>query len=206
MDNRHNTILALLSVAIVSSGITYATLSPEQNSEIADPGLITGHVTATLKDGDGNIVAYRQTDNKIVNRGLDMLANQLFGNGSTTATLANNGGTIKAMALGEGSDGVTVNDGDTDLISRVNLGSCNNRTATFSESTAVTGTDRVSMIANVTFQGSAGCNAGIDEAGLFSNIDGAKSGDMFARQAFSAVTVGTADSLTLNWDILFTRG
>lgn len=196
--------MALMGVAILSSGLTYAMIEPTESPNTTDSeSFAMGHVTATLRDADGNIKAYRQTDNLIVNTGFDMLAVQIFGNatgtGSTITGIGgfNNGGTVKAMAIGTGNAAAAATQVDLQTYDS----GCANKTATFAESTTTTGTDKINMETSVTFQGTAGCDINVNEAGLFSNVDGKKSGDMFARQQFTQVAVGANDSLTLNWDV-----
>lgn len=211
MNNRTTTIMALMGIAILSSGLTYAISQPQTTATLVqETPMILGHVTAILTDSDGNIKAYRQTDNRIVDVGLDVLANQLFGNGSTTTTLAETAGTVKAMAIGTGGDTTTTAFTDTDITSQATITGCANKTGAANDSlfnegtTGPDSTSVVNMVANVTFQGSAGCNGSIREAGLFTDITGTQDGVMFARQVFTDVSVGSSDSLTLNWDILFT--
>ena len=91
MDNKTTSLMALMGIAILSSGLTYAMTQPTESPNPMDSeGVIYGHLTATLRDGDGNIQAYRQTDNLIVDSGFNIMAIQVFGNSSTLSALPSN--------------------------------------------------------------------------------------------------------------------
>ncbi|TLX93781.1 MAG: hypothetical protein E6K91_08195 [Thaumarchaeota archaeon] len=109
-------------------------------------------------------------------------------------------GVFTAVAVGIGTGGPTVQDNDvgtqkghkvlatTDIVSTLTHGNVK-LTATFNPG----------KITNSTTQA-------ITEAGLFDNTSsnlGANgtSVNMFARQTFSAINVGTADTLTVTWTI-----
>ncbi|HSB84169.1 MAG TPA: hypothetical protein VLD64_06770, partial [Nitrosarchaeum sp.] len=80
-----------IAVAIAVGVIGVNAIS-ESNSEIpslSSSGLnILGHATFTVTDSDGNIKAYRQTDNAIITNGKDCVARFLFNN--ATAEPSNN--------------------------------------------------------------------------------------------------------------------
>jgi len=146
------------------------------------------HLTATLFDEDGYVKAYRQTDNRIVDVGLDVIADLVFGTSLTSSPSV-----IDVMAVGV--SGTSSAAAQTDLIDRTGLGSCVNATVGFIQ--GATGAGLVNVTDTVSFLGSAGCNAGIQEAGLFD----AQSGNLFARQSFSVINVGGSDQLDITWSI-----
>jgi len=189
MKTQNTYTILVIAVAAVSSGLTFQAIGIEDAPAVtADQSGINGHITATLYDEDGNVKAYRQTDNRIVDRGLDVLADLVFG-----TTLTTTPSVIDIMAVGVSGTASAV--GQTDLLDRTGLGTCANATVTFIE--GATGTSLVNVTDTVSFLGSAGCNAGIQEAGLFD----ANNGNMFARQSFAVINVGSSDQLDITWSV-----
>lgn len=199
-------IMAIVGVAVIASVFTL-NFSSETDAMPGpkDSSFVMGHVTAWVFDQDGNVKAYRQTDNAIVNTGLDIIANQVFGNGTiangTAAgpAYATSGGTAKALALGTGGDG-TPQAGQDDLTTY--LTGCNNQTTSWIGGAGDVSTNVV-LISNTTFSGTDGCAGQINEVGIFTDVSGTQNGRLFAIQEFGAVTVGSDDTLTINWDITF---
>ncbi len=188
--------ILVIAVAAISSGLTFQAIGMEEDAPTgtADESGIYGHITATLYDEDGNVKAYRQTDNRIVDEGLDLLADRVFGT-SLAPTAAS---VVNTMAVGTGGGASAV--GQTDLTSRAGLGgACTNATAiVWSEGNA--GTSLVNVTATESFLGSGGCDGAINEAALF-DAAGGSSGNMFARQSFGLITVGGSDQLDITWSI-----
>ncbi len=182
--------ILVIAVAAVSSGLTFQAIGVGEDAPAgtADESGIYGHITATLYDEDGNVKAYRQTDNRIVDRGLDVLADLVFGTSLTTTPSV-----IDIMAVGVSGTASAV--GQTDLLDRTGLSGCTNATLTWSE--GATGPSLVNVTETASFLGNAGCNAGIQEAGLFD----ANNGNMFARQSFSVINVGSSDQLDITWSV-----
>lgn len=190
MKTQNTYAILIVAIAAVSSGLTLQAIGVGEDAPAgtADESGIYGHLTATLYDEDGNVKAYRQTDNRIVDTGLDVLADLVFG-----TTLTTTPSVIDIMAIGV--SGTASAAAQTDLLDRTGLGTCTNATVAFLE--GATGAGLVNVTDTVSFQGSLGCNAGIQEAGLFD----ANNGNMFARQSFGVITVGGSDQLDITWSI-----
>jgi len=182
--------ILVIAVAAISSGLTFQAIGMEEDAPTgtADESGIYGHITATLYDEDGNVKAYRQTDNRIVDTGLDVLSDLVFGTTITTTPSV-----IDIMAVGV--SGTVSAAAQTDLLDRTGLSGCTNATVNFGP--GATGAGFVNVTDTVSFLGSLGCNAGIQEAGLFD----ANNGNMFARQSFGVINVGGSDSLDITWSI-----
>lgn len=222
-------IAALLGVAILSAGITFAIAqtgtSPDLSTPIMKAGpLVNGHITVKLYDQNGNLKAYRESDNLITNFGLEAIIMQTFGNWTANPTSLDTGqnnfnltsssnaraGAVKSMAIGIGGETAAAS-GQRELVDRTGLGSCANATAAFKLSNGGANQDPntaklLVIVTNATFLGSASCNVNsVDEVGLFTRTPtgGTGTGIMFARQTFSAVNIGANDQLTINWDIQF---
>jgi len=169
MKTQNTYAILIVAVAAVSSGLTFQAIGIVEDAPAgtADESGIYGHLTATLYDEDGNVKAYRQTDNRIVDTGLDLLADLVFG----TTLAPNVASVVDIMAIGESATISAAT--QTDLLDRTNLSGCANATVTFIQ--GATGAGLVNVTDTRSFLGSAGCNAGIQEAGLFD----ANNGNMF---------------------------
>ena len=164
-----------------------------------DGGSITGHIEIIHTDQDGNIRAYMQTDNAIVNEGRNCTAAALFG--ANTGCTDTTPGPYNVIGLGNGTalsgstsqlllNGETTGDG---------LGRATGTLGTFTNATADSA-PAVQRISNVfTYVGSQTSNP-INQAGLFNTTSGTPS--TFALKNFpSTVNMNNGDQLTVNWDI-----
>jgi hypothetical protein len=194
--------------------------------------LLTGNVKVIQYDEDGNIVAYRQTDNHIVKEGMEIIMAQVFRDINTTINYPNPTvglpRPVEFMQIGTGGEYRLLHN-NTDIFSPI--AGCVRQTTTISNTTAQGAhkypgacTDAVGNLCsaqmNVTavssFLGSASCNVNsIDEAGIFDNststtvgMDGGGAGNgggyMFARNTFGSVNLGALDTLQLQWEFTFT--
>lgn len=83
--------VAFMGVAVaIAMGVVGVQAISDSNSEIptlSSSGLnILGHATFTVTDSEGNIKAYRQTDNAIITTGKDCVARFLFNNATAEPT------------------------------------------------------------------------------------------------------------------------
>ena len=185
--------------AIVSIGGAYALVQSNQPaSEMHADGMKTmGHVALVVYGPDGAIKAYRQTDNLVVSNGDNATVNQMFGVSRTTTGTV---GTFKAVAVGTGTSGPFTT--DTALGTQVG----HKVIATTSIATATRG--NVVLTANF----AAGkitnsSNQNISEAGIFDNSaanPNSNSTNMFARQTFSSISIGSSDTLQITWTVNIT--
>ncbi|MGI0101448.1 MAG: hypothetical protein ACREA7_02510 [Nitrosotalea sp.] len=199
MKTSHKQIALMMGlIAIASMGSAYALMQETQpTTRIQSEGVKPlGHLQLTLYGPDGSIQAYRQTDNLVVNNGANVTANAIFG---TTLTTTNGAlsGAFKNIAVGTGASGPT--SADTALGTQKGhkiLGTVSNYAQRGSASIA--GTFAAGKITNSTTQA-------ITEAGLFDGTNlSLNSTNMFARQTFSAINVGSADSLQITWVVNIT--
>lgn len=193
-------IAVLIGIAaIVSIGGAYALVQSNQPaSEMHADGMKTmGHVALVVYGPDGAIKAYRQTDNLVVSNGDNATVNQMFGVSRTTTGTV---GTFKAVAVGTGTSGPFTT--DTALGTQVG----HKVIATTSISTATRG--NVVLTANF----AAGkitnsTNQAITEAGIFDNSaanPNSNSTNMFARQTFNSISIGSSDTLQITWTVNIT--
>ena len=189
-------------VAVASGGFftlveqdTQATLSATSES-----GQIMGHITLVLTDEDGNIKAYRQTDNVVHDDGFNQIIDDAFGSSACAACQATTTN-FNFIQIGTGTPGAT----STNVLGIPAPAGC----ARFAN-TAVSVTDSFLVTISSSFGGSAStadvanvaCEGlAVTEAGLFNNLT---VGEMFAAQGFAAINIAsTTDVLTVTWELTF---
>lgn len=190
------TVLTLVAAAMAVIGGTLAVnglsatplLIGESATKTLENGMpIMGHVTVVVTDPNGNIKAYRQMDNIVVNVGETCTGARMFG---TTATQCANLGLFNYIGIGTNSAAEDAT--HTGLQTETNTRQ-QDLTNTLTNSTGPGATS--SLSGTFAFTGSAG----IQESGLF---DASTGGHMFARKLISpAVNVISGDSLTVTWTI-----
>ena len=180
------------------------------NTVLADTsertGVALGHIELVLRDSDGNIKQYVQTDNIVTLEGLDCLVDSLFG--STGTGTCSSALDFDVVAIGTGAAGGT---GATALTGALGAGCI---AGVDPGVVADTGGLTQAIQVEVVFGGggqaagdvnNAACEAIITEAGVFNTGNPTTTTDnMFATQGFGAITIGSTDTLTVTWDIDFT--
>ena len=218
-----NATYALFGVtfALVASGLVGSNLLSAQPSGLvaqdttpsSDGMKITGHVTTFATDANGQIKAYRQTDNLVVNVGKDCVTRLLFGGapgtgrGLGTGTSTCIGGLNSpwtVIAVGNRSATVTPATTDHRLVNEPNgtNNGLNRQLGTVSYTNA-TGSASSSTVIQTTFGPLSGLSAGgtqVTESGLFNSTTITASG-LFAHQAISSIALNNGDSLTIKWTI-----
>ena len=194
--------LLMIALVAISVGTTYAITQSDDvvntASSLAQGSntQMLGHLEVIVRDSDGNIKDYRQSDNAIVRHGMAILASQTFAGLNYSQT-----GQVKAMQIGSGGETAPV---DTDVGLNTLIGGCGRQAVSFTNETAQTVPTDLAQIAvnsTVTFLGTNCADGSIDEAAVFNDLSG---GLMFARNTFSAVNLLSSDSLQLDWDFVFT--
>lgn len=219
-----NTTYSLFGVtlALVAAGVLGSNLLTAQTSGIvaqdvssSNAGMnMIGHVTTIVTDANGNIKAYRQTDNAVVQDGKDCVTKLVFG-GSGTRGAAGTGDCTGAItqpfnviAVGNGTAAVSPLATDYRLAKEAGGGTTGLQrqtgTITYTNSSANAGGSSIALI-QATFGPLSGQRAGgtqVTESGLFnSTTDNSTSGGMFAHQGISSITLNNGDSLTIKWTI-----
>lgn len=185
----------MVGAIALTIGAVYAfvpTNVPIQGLQIQGPKAL-GHIELVLTDENGNIKAYRQTDNLVVNKGVYMTSDKLFGTslvGGATSAAFNN------VGIGTGTTSAT--SGDTNVQTQLS----NRKTGAV---TSVTGSSTGAQIQAFFGAGKLKNGSGttaVTEAGLFDTfVNG--TGNLYARQTFTAINAGSSDSLTVTWSITF---
>ena len=232
----------LMAILVIASiGGTFAVVqgfdlvNNNSQTQLSTGGaMLTGNVKVIQYDENGNIIAYRQTDNHIVKEGMEVIMAQVFGGINTTTNYPGSATLglphpIRFMQIGTGGEWRLLHN-DTNIGNAI--GTCSRQLATITNTTLQGAhkypgacTDAVGNLCsaqmNVTaianFLGSAGCNVNsIDEAGIYDNATTAALGQrdgggpstndgyMMARNTFGSVNLGALDTLQLQWEFTFT--
>ena len=200
MKPQQAAMFAIVAVAAGIGGIFSGfSVSADDSEAFSESGLMLGHITLIVTDENGNIKDYVQTDNLVVDEGIDTMGDLVF----PDIDLNGNGTDGKFDWIGIGTGGATVaaagDDGEQTVIS-----TCNRvQDATVTGTSAVSG--EITVTVDASFSGSS-CAGAIDEAILANSGTGAaaNAGETLARQVFSDVNVGSSDTLTVSWEITLT--
>lgn len=210
----------------VSVGTTYAITQGIVDQPNGPSGaLMTANVKITQYDGDGNIIAYRQTGNHIVDTGMDLIIRQVFADINATTGVWDNTpaglkGVVRYMEIGTGGENKLLHN-DTDIA--LAIAGCARQDALFInvsshrapnssgmiddcftvDPTGLSCKSRINVTATATFSGMSCSGAlDIDEAGIF-NDPTTGTGEMFARNTFGGVVLNPPDTLALDWEFTF---
>lgn len=204
--------IALMAIVAVGAGLVGYTFSTSEQvspaTSLASSALMTGHLMLEVLDENGNVKAYRQTDNVITRVGEDCASKALF-----APTSYNTGGEglgsckgavtqpFSFIALGNGT--TTETNSDTDLVTEHTITGLTTAAGavTFTNSTGGAGTSTGAAIISITKQfTNSGSSTSVSEAGLF-NDTAVNTNAMFARKTFTPVTLNNGDALTVTWSI-----
>ena len=203
-----NVALLMGLAAIASVSTVYALMqdASSQNGVQAEHGKFLGHVTLALYGPDGNIKAYRQTDNLVTSTGDNATALKMFFGTNAgrklpgcTGCTATQVGTFQFVGVGDNN--AAVDQTQTALSHQIS----SKKLAAGAVGSVTNGTGgRGTAQIQVTFPANRLTNssaASIVEAGLFDAYLNNTATNMFARQIFSAISVNTADTLQITWTI-----
>lgn len=188
--------MVFVAVMVGTVGGAYGFIQDAQITDSQTDAInISGHVEFEVRDADGNITAYRQSDNLIVDIGIDSMGDLMFPDINLNGLADNK---FSYIEIGTGTTAVTA----TDTIVEGPIASCARE-----QDTAVTGVSGVSgeitVTIDATFLGSANCaDAAVNQAVLSNALTG---GNILAKKIFAApVNVGATDSLKVTWTITIT--
>ena len=190
-----NVALMFLGIVAISTGGAFAVMQNTQAPTVQpESSSVLGHIQFVLTDADGNVKAYRQTDNLVVTEGRNTIADLAFPNINANGNATDN--KFKYIGIGTGSTAAAAGDvGEQTLI-----GGC---TRILDATVTSPGTGQAQV--DATFSG-ASCAATVTESVLSNSGTGsaANAGEILARQVFTGIAVGASDSLTVTWTITFT--
>ena len=224
MNSKSTTIVLVAAMAVLSGalGMSMTGTFSDQKIGVSNvaTGLMTGHLEIEARNADGELFAYRQTDNEVVDDGEQCILKMLFaskngaigrgeyqstGMGACTGSLTGAwdvisiGTTATSAAdvnvkLGNDTSGILAN--YTDGVEGLERGVAT--TKTWSNGT---GTDKTQIVMSKTFTNLSANTHTIAESGLFNSTTVAGSG-MLAHKAFTGVALATSDSITITWTFI----
>ena len=170
-------------------------------------GLMMGHLTVEAHDEGGDLIAYRQTDNEVVDDGEQCILKMLFattdstaGRGGYTGTSACTGaltGAWDVISIGTGTTAAA--DTQVLLVNETSTSKGLERgTATTKTWTNGTGATTTKLVLSKTFTSDSPRAHTIAESGLF-NSTSVDANGMLARQVFTGVALSDGDSITITW-------
>ena len=171
-------------------------------------GLMMGHLTVEAHDEMGELIAYRQSDNEVVDDGEQCILKMLFatsgqtqaGRGEYTSTGACTGALTNAWdTIAIGTDTTAVDDGHVLLLNETSSSSGLERgIATTKTWTNGSGSTATKIVLSKTFTNDSPRAHTIAESGLFNSTTNDANG-MLARQTFTGVALSNGDSITITW-------
>jgi len=221
----------MVAIVAISAGSTYVLTENFVDHDTTKGALLTANVVVTHYDGEGNILALRQTGNHIVAMGMEQIMRQLFDDVNKTANNAAPGpgawdtvptgtdGQVKFMEIGTGGERRLL---FNNTIVEFPIAGCARENAAFTNVTShfagqgdpgncvLTAMEdlcraRMNVTAMASFSGMT-CASGaldIDEAGMFNQL-ATPGGEMFSRNTFGGVVLQAPDTLALDWEFTFT--
>lgn len=176
-------------------GISATSFGLAQPASITSYAPTMGHVTLALYDADGNIKAYRQTDNTIVNEGDNCMSSLVF-DLTSGASCSKPTQKFDIMAIGTGGGACGAQPAQTTVGLTTEISTPARGNATTAVLTAATGTNPASVQLQKAFAFTSTLT--VDEAGVF-NSQSTTTDDMISNQCFADINVLSGDSLTVTW-------
>jgi len=218
--NPKSTIIVLVAALAVLSGAMGMSMTGAFSDQgimtastgNAATGMLIGHVAIEGRHADGELFAYRQLDNAVVDDGEQCILKMLFSNGTsgtgrgataTTGTGACTGaltGAWDVIAIGTCTscqDGETFAPNDLDVVLKTESTSNGGQRQIATVKTWTNGTFP-QVVMSKTFTAEGGNIGAVTESGLFNSTTSNKNG-MLARNTFAPVTINTGDSITITW-------
>ncbi len=211
-----STITALVAALAVTSGGLGLSLTGvfEENNVTTTSntvnGLMMGHLVVEAHNEAGELVAYRQSDNEVVDDGEQCILKMLFGTtGSGQAGRGEYTSTGQGACTGSltgawdniaiGTDTTSAADTQVVLGNETSSSSGLERSkATTKTWTNGTGSTTTKIVLSNTFTNDSPRAHTIAESGLFNSTTNDANG-MLARQTFTGVALSNGDSITITW-------
>ena len=180
--------------ALVLGMVAGSTSLTTMSVSTQEPMRMSGHAIITLADSDGNIKAYRQTDNVVTLVGQNCAADEIFGTTLGDLCPTTGSGAFIFIGIGTGLGG-GVSDGDTtlghEILSRTG--------ALDSQSAATTTTGAIKVIKGTFVLGTAST---VDEVALFDSTSTTGNNNMFSHLEISPVISGGLDDIiTITYEV-----
>ena len=217
MNSKSTIIVLVAALAVLSGAMGMSMTGAFSDQEIMTAstknvaiGLMTGHLEIEARNADGELFAYRQTDNEVVDDGEQCILKLLFAtSGQTEAgrgeyTSTGDGACTGALThawdvIGIGTTTTSADDKNVKLGNETSTSDGLLRgVATTKTWSNGTGTSATQIVLSKTFTNESPRAHAIAESGLFNSTTIDTPG-MLAHKAFSAVTLANGDSITITW-------
>lgn len=185
-------VIALTTGIVLAQGMVLPKDAVQSTSIATATYPVLGHITLVVKDVNGNIKNYMQTDNTVTQVGEDCIVKRVMTTTGSTLSQCASSGAFTAIAIGTGTAAAA--DSQTAL---QGTESSRSGVSSFSITAAGSGAGAHAVISKQF----TGITATIAESGVFDN--NSTGGNMLARQTFTGVPLASSDSLTVNWDLKF---
>jgi len=190
--NRTTSTLLLGAIIAVGFGIYgVSEMSDTLSPAPSDSSFMTGHLTLTAYNENGDIIAYRQTDNTVLDTGDSCIATLVFGAGGDTGCTDTSAFTD--ILIGSGGTGGSA---ETD----VNPLPLTQEDVTVVATPVMTNASAGGGAVTVLTAAFTDVDADIDEAAL-RNAGTPITGAVLAYQEFTLISLGVNDDLTVEWTI-----
>ena len=211
MKSTTSIIALVAALAVTSGGLGLSLTGVFDDNNVTTTsntvnGLMMGHLVVEAHNEAGELVAYRQSDNEVVDDGEQCILRLLFqedsanGQGSTAGTSSCTGamnGAWDTIAIGTGTTAAA--DTQVLLVNETSSSDGLNRAdATTKTWTNGTGSTTTKIVLSKTFTNDSPRAHTIAESGLFNSTTGDANG-MLARQTFTGVALSNGDSITITW-------
>ena len=196
------------ALAVTSGGLGLSLTGIFEDNNIATTsntvnGLMMGHLTVEAHDEMGELIAYRQSDNEVVDDGEQCILKMLFAGGNSRGVA---GTAACSGALTTGWDNIAIGTdttaaADTQVLlgnETSSSGGLERGTATTKTWTNGTGSTTTKIVLSKTFTNDSPRAHTIAESGLFNSTTNDANG-MLARQTFTGVALSNGDSITITW-------
>ncbi len=182
-------VFSIIAIAaILGIGTVTAFTQPNElfNDGLTDRVGAYGYFTLSVHNEAGELTQFVQSDNTVVDVGIDCMSDLIFG-----TTICTGEAFFDWIEIGTGSTAPT--SGDTTI--ETAIGGC----ARVQDATVavVSPTGEITATVESTFSG-ATCAATVTEAGVF---DATTTGNLLARSTFAGVTIGASDTLTVTYNV-----
>jgi len=214
ISQRNLAMILMGVVAMSTSGVyslTQSMQTTQTGSGMTEQPVVLGHIEAIVKDQNGNIKAYRQTDNLVVSNGLNATVNKLFGPTSGTTGFPQptsiNGTAGQFQYVGVGTSNTAVAYTDSALTAQRASKLLGTVTGIRAGGGTGMGAQIVATWAAGKLANASSTTTTIQEAGLFdSGANATSSSNLYAHQVISpGISLGTSDTLTVTWKITFSH-
>ncbi len=188
MNSKQIGLFAVPILAVLIGVSAFASLDTNSSfPQIEERSTVTGHVILQVFDSNGVLKNTIENHNLVVDVGLDEMAQATFGVGGSGST------DFDFIEIGTGGTAPVAGDTtiETSACARI-------QDVAPDVNSAISGETSVSVISS--FDGGT-CAGSIVEAGIFNGIAG---GQMLARSTFGTVTIGSGDTLNVNYTITIT--